>query len=187
MYIIVGLGNIGRKYQGTRHNIGFDTVEYLASKHDIKINKLKHKAMLGEGIIAGEKVILAQPQTFMNLSGEAVLALVNYYDLPLENLIVIYDDIDIELGALRIRKKGSAGTHNGMKNIIMLLNDDKFPRIRIGVGRDERMDLKDFVLSRYHKDEVKPMETAVKRCCEAIECLISDGVDMAMNKYNVKA
>ncbi len=184
MYIIVGLGNPGRKYEGTRHNIGFDTIDYIARVHQIKVNKLKHKAMIGEGIIAGEKLLLVKPQTFMNLSGESVLSLVNYYALPLENLIIIYDDIDIPLASVRIRKKGSAGTHNGMKSIISLLNSDQFPRIRVGVGRDERMDLKDFVLSRYYKEEIKPMESAVERVEKAIECMIAEDIDKAMSYYN---
>ncbi len=184
MYIVVGLGNPGRKYQSTRHNIGFDFIDYLAAKHQIKLKKLKHKALIGEGKIKGQRVLLVQPQTFMNLSGESVLSLVNFYKLPLTNLLIVYDDVDIGLGVLRLRKKGSAGTHNGMRNIISLLNSDQFPRLRIGVGNDSKMDLKNFVLSRYYKDEVEIMENAVKRAALAVETMIAENIDMAMNKYN---
>ncbi len=184
MYVIVGLGNPGLKYCGTRHNVGFDTVDYLARAHNIKVNKLKHKALVGEGTIGGERVMLVKPQTYMNLSGESVVALLQYYKVEPSHLFVIYDDIDLDLGALRIRKKGSAGTHNGMRNIIYLLKRDDFPRFRIGIGRSERIPLRDFVLTRYQKAEVPAMEDAIARCERAIVMALDEGLDKAMSKYN---
>ncbi len=184
MFIIVGLGNPGRKYQGTRHNVGFDTIDYIARKHDIKVNKLKHQALIGEGHIAGQRVILVKPQTYMNLSGQSVASLLRYYKVNHSQLFVVYDDIDIAVGALRIRKKGSAGTHNGMRNIIYLLKRDDFPRFRIGIGRSDVMALRDFVLTRYQTDEVPLMEAAIMRCERAIVSALSDGLDKAMSSYN---
>jgi PTH1 family peptidyl-tRNA hydrolase len=138
MYIIVGLGNPGKKYENTKHNIGFITLDLLAERNDIKINKIKHKALVGEGFISGLKVLLVKPQTFMNLSGNSVREVMEYYKEDIEKLIVVYDDVDIPMGRLRIRKKGSAGTHNGMKSIIYDLQDDGFPRVRIGIGKERR-------------------------------------------------
>ena len=134
MYVIVGLGNPGKKYENTRHNMGFLAVDVLAEKYDIKVNKIKFKSLVGEGRIAGEKVVLAKPQTYMNLSGEAVREIVDFYKIEPQQLIVIYDDIDIDTGAIRIRKKGSAGTHNGMRNILYQIRTEDFPRIRVGIG-----------------------------------------------------
>ncbi len=184
MYIIVGLGNPGRKYQGTRHNVGFDAIDYIAEQHGIRVGKLKHQALLGEGRIAGQRVLLVKPQTYMNLSGQAVSSLLRYYKLNRDQLFVIYDDIDLPLGALRIRQKGSAGTHNGMRNIIYLLRRDDFPRFRIGIGKSDKIALRDFVLTRYQKDEVAPMEAAIARCERAIVSAIDEGLDKAMSKYN---
>jgi len=135
MYLIAGLGNPEKKYEATRHNIGFETVDLLCHKNGIALNKLKHKALFGEYNVGGQKVIVAKPQTYMNLSGESVVELMNWYKVPMENLIVCYDDIDLEFGRLRIRKNGSAGTHNGMRSIIYLLGRDDFPRVRGGIGR----------------------------------------------------
>ena len=131
MFAVIGLGNPGKQYAGTRHNVGFDTVDYLASKNDISLSKVKHKAVIGEGVIQGKKVLLVKPQTFMNLSGRSVLEICNFYKLEPQQLVVIYDDIDIDVGKLRIRPNGSAGTHNGMKSIIYEIQSDNFPRIRI--------------------------------------------------------
>lgn len=186
MYLIAGLGNPGKEYANTKHNIGFITIDYLAEKHDIKLNKIKHKALSGEGFISGEKVMLLKPQTYMNLSGESIREAVDYYKIDMENLVVIYDDIDIPMGSLRIRKKGSAGTHNGMRSIIRLLGDDGFPRIRIGIGGDrEDIPLTNYVISGFrNKEEVKIMEEAVMNAASAIEVLIKDGLDASMQKYN---
>lgn len=186
MYIIVGLGNPGRKYENTRHNIGFITLDLLAEKHRIKINKLKHRAMIGEGSISGQKVMLVKPQTFMNLSGESVRAVMAYYKQDIESLIIIYDDIDISPGSLRIRKKGGAGTHNGMKSVIYQLQKDSFPRVRIGIGQDRNVDLMSFVTGKFTEEETVLMRKAVLNAVDAVECIVSEGIDMAMNRFNVK-
>lgn len=188
MYIVVGLGNPGKKYENTRHNIGFELVDYLARKFGIKVEKIKHKALIGEFLYEGEKIVLVKPQTYMNLSGESVLSIVNYYNIELERLVVVYDDIDIPLGNVRIRKSGSAGSHNGMKDIIYKLKNDSFPRIRIGVGKpqNKNIDLKDFVLSGYSKAEVPLMEEAVISSAEAILTMLKSNIDIAMNLYNSK-
>ncbi len=184
MYIIVGLGNPGQKYKATRHNIGFMAVDYIAEKYKIKMSKIKHKAIIGEGRINGHKVILVKPQTYMNLSGESVLSLVNYYQIPLTNLLTIYDDIDLEVGVLRIRHKGSAGTHNGMRHIIYMLKNQDFPRIRIGIGKSDVIPLRDFVTSNFLKDEILKMEDAVIRSCKVVETMLDESLDKAMNLYN---
>lgn len=186
MYIIAGLGNPGKKYENTRHNIGFITLDYLADRHDIKINKIKHKALVGEGRIAGQKVLLVEPQTYMNLSGESLREVIDYYKVDIEDMIVIYDDIDLEAGAVRIRKKGGPGTHNGMRSIVQHLGTD-FPRIRMGIGKERRGDLADFVLGGFTKEDKEVLEPAVERAANAIEMYISDGIEKAMNKYNIKA
>ncbi|KDR94243.1 peptidyl-tRNA hydrolase, PTH1 family [Peptoclostridium litorale DSM 5388] len=185
MYVIVGLGNPGRQYEGTRHNVGFDVIDILADENGIELKKLKHKSLVGEGRIAGQKVLLVKPQTYMNLSGEALLDIYNYYKVSPEELIVIYDDIDTDLGKLRIRKKGSAGTHNGMKSIIYNLQFDTFPRVRIGVGRPEKgRDLASFVLSRFEKDAMEDVKSVLKSASQSVEAIIKEGVDAAMNKFN---
>ncbi len=184
MYIIVGLGNPGKKYENTRHNIGFITVDYIADELGIKINKLKNKALVGEGNISGQKVLLVKPQTYMNLSGEAVREIVSYYKIDLSNLIVIYDDIDIEKGAVRIRAKGSAGTHNGMRSVIYQLQDDNFPRVRIGIGKSDDIPLVNYVVGGFTKDEVSIMEDAVIRAAKGTLSIIEDGIELAMSRYN---
>ncbi len=188
MYIIVGLGNPTREYEHTRHNVGFDTVDVIADKHNFFMMEKKHKAFYGKGFINGQRAILAKPQTFMNLSGESVRALIDYYKADEETeLIVIYDDISLEPGQLRIRKKGSAGGHNGIKNIIAHLGHDKFIRIKVGVGEKPKgYDLADYVLSRFPKSEQEAMDDAFKRATEAVEVIISDGPDEAMNRFNGK-
>ena len=187
MYVIVGLGNPGKKYNITRHNIGFEVVDEFARQHSIKMTKVKFKAVVGEGNIYGEKVLVVKPQTYMNLSGESVMKILSYYNLPLENLIVVYDDIDVETGKLRIRKKGSGGSHNGMRNIIYLLKDDQFPRLRIGVGRPANgQNLADYVLGRFTKDEQEVLIPVVKDAVSAIETMIKEDTDLAMNRYNIR-
>lgn len=186
MYIIVGLGNPGKKYENTKHNIGFITLDFLAEQNDIKINKIKHKALVGEGMISGQKVLLVKPQTFMNLSGNSVREVMDYYKADMDKLVVIYDDVDIPMGRLRIRKKGSAGTHNGMRSIIYDLQDDGFPRVRIGIGADRKMPLAGYVLGGFGKEEKTLMEDAVQRAAKAIQCLLDKGIDIAMGEYNVK-
>lgn len=186
MYVIAGLGNPGKKYENTRHNMGFITIDQLAEKHNIKADKLKFKALVGEGRIAGQKVLLVKPQTYMNLSGESIREVMNFYKLEPENLIVIYDDIDIEAGTLRIRKFGSAGTHNGMKSVVYQLQSDRFPRIRLGIGSQKKGDLVDFVIGGFSKEEVPLLEEAVENAVLAVECIIEEGIDKAMNQYNTK-
>lgn len=179
MYIVVGLGNPGRKYEHTRHNVGFDVLEVLSQKYDIPIRKLRCKAAVGEGTIRGERVVLAQPQTFMNLSGESVVELMNWYKPEPEHLIVVYDDVDLPEGRLRFRPSGSAGTHNGMRNIIYLLGKENFPRVRVGIGRPaEGWDMKDWVLATYNTPELrKTMFDAYLNAADAVATLIGDGVD----------
>lgn len=186
MFVVAGLGNPGKKYENTRHNIGFELIDYIARDRGVAVKTLKHKGLLGEFNLAGEKLVLLKPQTYMNLSGDCILSVMNYYKLPVNKLFVVYDDIDIDLGALRIRKSGSAGTHNGMRDIIYKLKSDDFPRFRIGIGSPTRMDLKNFVLSGYSKDEVVLMESAVKTCANAIYSAVEFGVDSAMNEYNTR-
>jgi len=184
MYIIVGLGNPGKKYELTRHNVGFETIDRIAEKYNISVNKLKYKALIGEGTIGNEKVILVKPQTYMNLSGETVLSICNFYQLSMENLIVIYDDVDTDFAKLRIRKKGSAGTHNGMRSIISLLQKDDFPRVRIGIGKSSHMQLADFVLQRFSKDEMIEMNETLDRAAQAVIGIMDSGVEQAMNRFN---
>ena len=186
MYIIVGLGNPERRYDGTRHNIGFSAVTALADIYGISMDMKKHRAVCGKGVIDGQKVILAMPQTYMNLSGESVRELVDYYKIdPEEELIVIYDDINLAPGKLRIRPKGSAGGHNGIKNIIAHLGTQVFPRIRIGVGEKPKgWDLADYVLGHFQGDEKKLMEEAYDRAAAAVAEILTDGPDKAMNDFN---
>lgn len=187
MYLIAGLGNPGDKYFATRHNAGFLALDYIAEKFDISVKTLKHKALMGEGRIGKERVILAKPQTFMNLSGEAVGAIASWYKIPPENVIVIYDDINFEAGTLRIREKGSAGGHNGMKSIISHLNSENFPRFRIGVGgKPEGKDLADHVLGKIPKAEQETMFKVFGRVADGINAYINDGAELAMSKYNGK-
>lgn len=186
MYIIVGLGNPGKKYENTRHNMGFITLDLLAEKFDIKINKIKFKALVGEGFISGHKVLLVKPQTYMNLSGNSVREVMSFYKEDIENLIVIYDDLDTPLGSIRVRKKGSAGTHNGMRSVIYDLQDDNFPRIRIGIGQERKGDLVDFVIGGFTKAEVPLLEDACTRAAGAAACIVEKGVEKAMNEYNIR-
>lgn len=188
MYIIVGLGNPGKEYAGTRHNIGFDVIETLAEQEKIGVLEKKHKAVIGKGYIGGEKVILAKPQTYMNLSGESVRELVDYYKIDeREELIVISDDISLEPGQIRLRKKGSAGGHNGLKNIIAHLGHDEFQRIKIGVGEKPKgYDLADYVLGHFTSDERKQMDEAAKEAADAIRMILADGMEAAMNRFNGK-
>ena len=186
MYVIVGLGNPGKKYEQTRHNIGFITVDQLADKYGIRINKIKHKALIGEGQIAGQKVILVKPQTYMNLSGNSVREVFAYYKPEPENLVLVYDDIDLPAGKIRIRERGSAGTHNGMRSVIYDLQQDDFPRVRIGIGGERNMELADYVTGGFRKDEIKVMEAAVLRAVSALECIIENGAGSAMNEFNRK-
>ncbi len=187
MYIIAGLGNPTKEYEKTRHNAGFDAIDVLAEKHGIQITERKHKAFCGTGFIGGERVLLAKPQTFMNASGESLREAADFYKIRPEQVIVIYDDISLRVGQLRIRTKGSAGGHNGIKSIIAHLGSQDFPRIKIGVGaKPDRMDLADYVLSRFSQTDRQMMEDAFQDAADAVVFMLADGADAAMNRYNRK-
>lgn len=183
MYIIAGLGNPGRDFENTRHNAGFDVVDYLGEKHGIKINKIKFKGLCGEGIIGTEKVLLIKPQTYMNLSGESILDAVQFYKLDINNLIVIFDDVSIPLGRMRIRPSGSDGGHNGMKSIIYLLGENSFPRIRVGIGAPQ-YDMVDYVIGKFNPEDRKIIDEVIKVSAEAAETIVERGIQDAMNQYN---
>ena len=189
MYIIVGLGNPDRQYQNTRHNIGFDVIDVIAAKNNIAVSERKHKAIIGKGFVGGQKVVLVKPQTYMNLSGESVREVIDFYKIDEKSeLIVISDDVSLDVGQIRIRKKGSAGGHNGLKNIILHLGHDEFHRVKMGVGeKPEGYDLADYVLGHFPKEEREIMDESAKRAADAIEVMIMDGADAAMNLYNKKA
>ena len=186
MFVIVGLGNPSAEYAGTRHNVGFEVVEILADRFDIATDYIKHKAVCGRGMIEGNKVLLAMPQTYMNLSGESVRELTDYYKIDVSSeLIVVYDDINLDPGRIRIRKSGSAGGHNGMKSIISRLGTEEFMRVRIGVGdKPKGYDLADHVLGHFSKDEQELMDRAFIDAANSVTMIMSDGIDAAMNKYN---
>ena len=185
MYLIVGLGNPEEEYARTRHNMGFDVINKISEKHDIKVNKSKFNSLYGTGIIKGKKVILLKPQTYMNLSGNAIKDFMNFYKITSEDIIVIYDDLDIEPGIIKIRKKGGPGTHNGMKSVVHEIQTQDFPRIRIGIGNPEhKNDLLNFILTRIPDKEYKTLEKAQEKAVKAIEEIIYKGLDAAMNKYN---
>ncbi|MBR4890760.1 MAG: aminoacyl-tRNA hydrolase [Clostridia bacterium] len=189
MFVILGIGNPGKKYDGTRHNIGFIAMDYMSAKYNININKIKHKALIGEGTISGEKVILVKPQTYVNLSGESLREICSYYKVPVEKVIVIHDDISLSCGRMRIREKGSDGGHNGIKSIIYHLSSDSFTRIKIGVGEPPaNYDLADWVLGRFSKEEVSHLSKLVDCIVEeVVPKIITDGAKSAMNDYNGKA
>lgn len=184
MYVIVGLGNPTDKYKGTRHNIGFDAVDEIANRFGIKVNTARHKALCGTGVIDGEKVVIVKPQTFMNLSGESVRAVCDFYKVDVkEELIVLYDDISLDVGHIRIRAKGSAGGHNGIKNIIAHLGTQDFKRIKIGVGANEG-DLIKHVLGKFDKKDREAVDAAINDAASAAVVMMSEDIQAAMNKYN---
>jgi PTH1 family peptidyl-tRNA hydrolase len=185
MKLIVGLGNPEKTYGKTRHNVGFETVDKIAQNNDIKINKLNFKSHIGEGVIGNEKIVLMKPQTFMNLSGAAVKSATDFYKLPLSDLLIIFDDVSIPAGNIRIKRKGSSGGHNGVKDIICRVCSEEFARVKIGIGeKPEFFDLSDFVLTKFRKDEREKIEFAISKAAEAVEFLIKGDIDFAMNKYN---
>ncbi len=188
MYIIAGLGNPGQPYEGTRHNAGFDVIDVLAREYNISVDYRKNRALIGKGIIEGRKVILAKPQTYMNLSGESIRGLVDYYKADEESeLIVIYDDVSLDPGQIRIRKKGSAGGHNGIKSIIAHLGTEVFPRVKVGVGQKPRQyDLADYVLGHFSGEERERVAEGYRHAAEAVKYMVTDRVDEAMNEYNRK-
>lgn len=186
MYLIAGLGNPGREYTGTRHNIGFEAIDAICAKYDIKLGKEKFRAVYGDGFIGGERVLVVKPQTYMNLSGESIREIADWYKIDDESIIIIYDDVSLPVGKLRIREKGSAGGHNGIKSIIYQLQTDIFTRIKIGIGAPEHSgyDMKDYVLGKFSKEETEILIKSVIRAAEAIEEIIVSGAKSAMNKFN---
>lgn len=187
MKLIVGLGNPTKEYENTRHNIGFMAIDTIGSAYGISVNTAKHKALIGKGMVEGEKVILAKPLTYMNLSGEAVREISDYYKIPAEDVIVIYDDTTLDVGFMRIRKKGSAGGHNGMKSIIAHLGTEDFPRVKIGIGEKRPgQDLADYVLSRFPKEDKEALAKVLDDAKKAIALMVWDDIGEAMNLYNKK-
>lgn len=187
MKIIAGLGNPTAKYEGTRHNVGFMAIDKIAQKYGISIDTKKHKALVGKGVIAGQKVILAKPQTFMNLSGDSIQQIAAYYKVEPEDILIIFDDISLDVGRIRIRKKGSAGGHNGMKSIIACLNSSDFPRIKIGVGdKKPGQDLAAHVLGNIPKADRELMDEAILKAEDAVELIVAGEIEQAMNLYNKK-
>ncbi len=185
LFLIIGLGNPGTKYENTRHNVGFDAIDYLSAQYGIKLSKIGFKAVYGEGDIEGVRTILVKPQTFMNLSGESVRDIVAWYKVPLDRVILLYDDIDLEPGKIRVRPKGSSGTHNGMRSVIYQLQSDSFPRVRIGIGRaPEKWDLADYVLSKFSKEDREVIDGSVAKAAEAAVQIVKSGPEKAMNNHN---
>ena len=185
MYLIVGLGNPEEDYSKTRHNMGFNVINKLAEKYNIEVNKKKFDGLCGDGMIENKKVILLKPQTYMNLSGKSIAQAVNFYKIPLENIIVIYDDVDIDIGLIRIRKQGSSGSHNGMKSVIEELSSEDFARIRVGIGKPKYdNDMINYVLGAIPEEELKSLNEGIDKAEKAIEEILKSGIDIAMNKYN---
>ena len=183
MFLIVGLGNPGKEYDGTRHNIGFAAVDYIADKYNIELNRIKFKGVFGEGFIDGKKVILLKPTTYMNLSGESIREVINFYKISNEEVIVIYEDISLEVGRLRIREKGSHGGHNGIKSIIANLGTDVFPRVKIGVGAPKG-NLVSHVLGKFNEDEIEILRETIKASSDAVSIMVKSDTKEAMNKLN---
>ena len=185
MYLIVGLGNPGKEYENTRHNIGFATLDRLADRCGIAFDMLRDKAVCGKGVIEGKKVILVKPQTYMNLSGESVGLLARYYKVEPENVLVLYDDISLDVGFIRVRPKGSAGGHNGIKNLIAHLGTEVFPRVRVGIGnKPSGWDLADYVLGHFSREEQPQLQEAMDMAVDACRTILVTGIDEAMNQYN---
>jgi PTH1 family peptidyl-tRNA hydrolase len=185
-WLLVGLGNPGDKYENTRHNAGYMVVDEIGNRKNLPIQKLKYKALTSTTELGGQKVLVMKPVTYMNLSGEAVRQAADFYKIPAERILVISDDTALAIGKLRIRKNGSAGGHNGLKSIIQQLGTDQFPRLRVGVGEKPHpdYDLADWVLGHFTGQDKKDMDASVSRAADAVECLLSQGLDRAMNRYN---
>ena len=185
MYLIVGLGNPEPDYSKTRHNMGFDVINKIAKKYEIELTRTKFDGIYGSGIIEEEKVILLKPQTFMNLSGKSIKQFVDFYKIPLENVLVIYDDMDIEIGTIKLRKKGGPGTHNGAKSVVRELSSEDFPRIRVGIGKPvDEYDAVDYVIGKLDDEIYEKLEMGINKASEAVEEFLKNGIDIAMNKYN---
>jgi len=185
LYIIIGLGNPGKEYENTRHNTGFITIDKLADKYNIDISKEKHKALIGTGNIEGEKVVLVKPQTYMNLSGEAARLVLDFYKEDVKNVIAIFDDLDLPVGTIRIKERGSAGTHNGVKSLVKELGSEQFKRVKVGIGNEEaKGDLINFVLGRFSGEELIEIEKSTDKAVDAVITIVKDGIVKAMNDYN---
>lgn len=185
MYLIVGLGNPEEEYARTRHNMGSNTINKISEQYNIEVNKKKFDGLYGDGIIEGKKVILLKPQTYMNLSGKSIIQVINFYKIEFQNIIVIYDDMDIEPGIIKIRKQGGAGSHNGMKSVISELNTQNFPRIRVGIGKPEfKGDAINYVIGPIPEEERKLLEEGTNKAKDAIIEIIKSGIDTAMNRLN---
>ncbi|MEW6096075.1 MAG: aminoacyl-tRNA hydrolase [bacterium] len=185
MKLVIGLGNPGLAYANTRHNVGFKVINKVAKLNDIKIKGRKYKSRMWQGKILGNEVILAKPMTYVNLSGEAVELLIRNFQVALTDLLVVYDDVNLELGKIRIRKKGSAGGHNGMNSIIEAVGSEEFPRIRIGIGfPPPEIEFRDYVLSRFTEEENEIIESGIEKASQAVLCALEEGIDVAMNRFN---
>ena len=185
MYLIVGLGNPEEDYSKTRHNMGFNTINKIAKEYNIEVNKKKFDALYGEGFIENEKVILLKPQTYMNLSGKSIIQVVNFYKIPVENIFVIYDDIDVEPGKIKIRKKGSSGSHNGMKSVIAELQTEDFARIRVGIGQPKyKNDMVNYVIGSIPEEEIESLDKGTTKAAKHMVEILKNGIDIAMNKFN---
>lgn len=189
MHVIIGLGNPGKEYADTKHNVGFRVIDKLADQYNIEVSKFKHKALIGDGIIKGNKVILVKPQTYMNLSGESVREIMSFYKVPIENMILIFDDISLPPGMIRVKEKGSAGGHNGIKSIIAHMGTDEFSRIKVGIGeKPNGWDLADYVLAKFSAEDAPLIETGIGHSVSAVEMILSSesGLRDAMNQFNQK-
>lgn len=185
MYLIVGLGNPEEEYDKTRHNMGFHAVNKIAAQYGINMNKKKFDSLYGEGIIENQKVILLKPQTYMNLSGKAIIQVVNFYKIPMDHVCIIYDDIDIEIGKIKIRKKGSSGSHNGMKSVVQELQTEEFARIRIGIGKPKwKEDMINYVIGAIPEEESEILDKGTSKAAKAMIEILENGIDIAMNKFN---
>lgn len=184
-FVIAGLGNPGAKYEGTKHNVGFHVVDRLGKKYNIEINNFKHKALVGDGMIEGRRVLLVKPQTFMNLSGESIREIINFYKVPQDHFVVIFDDTSLPVSGVRIREKGSHGGHNGIRNIIAQMGTDEFWRIKVGIGeKPNGWDLADYVLAKFSKDDLPMLEQGLDKAVKAVELILSQGIMEAMNQIN---
>ncbi len=185
MYLIVGLGNPEPEYSRTRHNMGFDVINEIAKRQEIELSRTKFNGIYGSGIVEEEKVILLKPQTFMNLSGQCIKTFMDFYKIPIENVLVIYDDMDVEIGSIKLRKKGGPGTHNGAKSVVHELVSEDFPRIRVGIGKPvDEYDAIDYVIGQVEEETYEKLKVGIDKAADAVEEFLKNGIDNAMNKFN---
>ena len=185
MYLIVGLGNPEPEYSRTRHNMGFDVINEIAKRQEIELSRTKFNGIYGSGIVEEEKVILLKPQTFMNLSGQCIKTFMDFYKIPIENVLVIYDDMDVEIGSIKLRKKGGPGTHNGAKSVVHELVSEDFPSIRVGIGKPvDEYDAIDYVIGQVEEETYEKLKVGIDKAADAVEEFLKNGIDNAMNKFN---